>query len=154
MHQSSAVHGNLWYLFKPSLSVYQLFNNIANLFSSLPFSRMWTISWWTRLSWISARRRCSTRSGARRSGSRSTAASTRRWRSSPRWTGGNAACTRSTSGTAIKRSVQCHSCVLQCDTGTGADPGFHLGGAQKIMCPHAHYERRTELTFGRGPGPA
>ena len=31
---------------------------------------------------------------------------------------------------------------------------FHLGGAQKIMCQHAHYERRTELTFGRGPGPA
>ena len=23
------------------------------------------------------------------------------------------------------------------------------GGAQKIMCPHAHYERQTELTFGR-----
>ena len=35
---------------------------------------------------------------------------------------------------------------------------FHLGGggggAQKIMCPHEHYERGTELTFGRGPGPA
>ena len=31
---------------------------------------------------------------------------------------------------------------------------FHLGGgAQKIMCPHVHYERRTELTFGRGLGP-
>ena len=28
------------------------------------------------------------------------------------------------------------------------------GGAQKIMCPHAHYEHGTELTFGRGPGPA
>ena len=31
---------------------------------------------------------------------------------------------------------------------------FHLGeggGAlAKIMCPHAHYERGTELTFGRG----
>ena len=27
------------------------------------------------------------------------------------------------------------------------------GGAQKMMCPHAHYERKTELTFGRGPGP-
>ena len=27
------------------------------------------------------------------------------------------------------------------------------GGAQKIMtlCPHDHYERETELTFGRGP---
>ena len=21
------------------------------------------------------------------------------------------------------------------------------------MCPHAHYEHGTELTFGRGPGP-
>ena len=35
---------------------------------------------------------------------------------------------------------------------------FHLGGggggAQKIMCPHSHYERKAELTFGRGPGPA
>ena len=31
---------------------------------------------------------------------------------------------------------------------------FHLGGAQKIMCPHAHYEGKTELTFGRGPGTA
>ena len=33
---------------------------------------------------------------------------------------------------------------------------FHLGGggAQKVVCQHAHYERRTELTFGRGPGPA
>ena len=33
---------------------------------------------------------------------------------------------------------------------------FHLGGgggAQKVMCQHAHYERGTELTFGRGPGP-
>ena len=30
---------------------------------------------------------------------------------------------------------------------------FHLGGGggAKIMCPHAHYERKTELTFGRGP---
>ena len=28
---------------------------------------------------------------------------------------------------------------------------FHLEGAQKIMCPHAHYEHGTELTFGRGP---
>ena len=27
------------------------------------------------------------------------------------------------------------------------------GGAQKVMCQHAHYdERETELTFGRGPG--
>ena len=35
-----------------------------------------------------------------------------------------------------------------------ADPGFKFrggGGAQKIMCPHANYERGTELTFGRGP---
>ena len=32
-----------------------------------------------------------------------------------------------------------------------ADPGFSWGGAQKIMCPHAHYERKTELTFGMGP---
>ena len=31
---------------------------------------------------------------------------------------------------------------------------FHLGGVRKIMCPHIHYERTTELTFGRGPGPA
>ena len=40
----------------------------------------------------------------------------------------------------------------------GADPGFSFrgggGGRQKILCPHAHYERGTELTFGRGPGPA
>ena len=42
---------------------------------------------------------------------------------------------------------------------SGADPGFHLGGggggggAQKSMCPHAHYERGTQLTFGRGPVP-
>ena len=42
---------------------------------------------------------------------------------------------------------------------TGADPGFSFrggggGGAQKIMCPHAHSERAgTELTFGRGPEP-
>ena len=41
----------------------------------------------------------------------------------------------------------------------GADPGFSFGGggggggAQKIMCLHAHYERGTKLTFGRGPGP-
>ena len=27
------------------------------------------------------------------------------------------------------------------------------GGAQKVLCQHAHYERGTELTFGRGPGP-
>ena len=42
---------------------------------------------------------------------------------------------------------------------SGADPGFSLGGgggggAQKVMCQHAHYERGTELTFGRGQGPA
>ena len=30
---------------------------------------------------------------------------------------------------------------------------FHLGGVQKVMCQHAHYERGTELAFGRGPGP-
>ena len=40
-----------------------------------------------------------------------------------------------------------------------ADPGFSWrggggGGAQKVMCPHAHYERGTELTFGQGPGPS
>ena len=36
----------------------------------------------------------------------------------------------------------------------GADPGFSFrgGGGQKIMYPHAHYERGTELTFGRDPG--
>ena len=28
------------------------------------------------------------------------------------------------------------------------------GGAQKVMCQHAHYERGTELTFGRDTGPA
>ena len=27
-------------------------------------------------------------------------------------------------------------------------------GVQKVMCQHAHYKRGTELTFGRGPGPA
>ena len=39
---------------------------------------------------------------------------------------------------------------------SGADPGFSFrgGGRQNIMCPHAHYERGTELTFARGPGPA
>ena len=44
----------------------------------------------------------------------------------------------------------------------GADPGFSFEGVQggfagadqKIMYPHAHYERGTKLTFGRGPGPA
>ena len=30
---------------------------------------------------------------------------------------------------------------------------FHLGGQKITMCPHAHYERKTELTFSRGPGP-
>ena len=46
------------------------------------------------------------------------------------------------------------------DNSTGADPGFSFGGggggegAQTIMCPHAHYERRTKLTFDRGLGPA
>ena len=40
--------------------------------------------------------------------------------------------------------------------GPGADPGFSFrgGGHKKIMCPHAHCERGTELTFGRCPGPA
>ena len=28
------------------------------------------------------------------------------------------------------------------------------GGAQNIMCPHAHSELRSELTFCGGPGPA
>ena len=36
----------------------------------------------------------------------------------------------------------------------GADPGFSFRGAHKVMCQHAHYEHGTELTFGRGPGPA
>ena len=38
----------------------------------------------------------------------------------------------------------------------GADPGFSFGGgggAQKIKCPHKHYERGAKLSFGRGPGP-
>ena len=41
-------------------------------------------------------------------------------------------------------------------TSQGRIQDFHLGGggAQKIMCLHAHYERKTKLTFGRGPGPA
>ena len=32
----------------------------------------------------------------------------------------------------------------------GADPGFSFGGggAQKIMCPHAHYERGTDGAGG------
>ena len=30
-----------------------------------------------------------------------------------------------------------------------ADPGFLFRGAHNIICPHAHYERGTELTFGR-----
>ena len=36
----------------------------------------------------------------------------------------------------------------------GADPGFSWGGggAQKVMCQHAHCERGAELIFGRGPG--
>ena len=42
---------------------------------------------------------------------------------------------------------------------SGADPGISFGrggggGAKQIMCLHEHYERGTELTFGRGPGPA
>ena len=46
--------------------------------------------------------------------------------------------------------------TVRTDENSEADPGFSFGGggAQKIMYPHAHYERRTELTFGRGPGPA
>ena len=33
----------------------------------------------------------------------------------------------------------------------GADPGFSFGGGgAKDYVPHAHYERGTELTFGRG----
>ena len=40
-------------------------------------------------------------------------------------------------------------------TEAGADPRFSFrGGAQQVMCQHAHYEHRTELTFGRGQGPA
>ena len=41
---------------------------------------------------------------------------------------------------------------------TGADPGFSFRGAQKIMCPHAHYERGpNSLSAGvqgpcKGPG--
>ena len=44
---------------------------------------------------------------------------------------------------------------LAMPTSPGADPGFSFkggGGAQKIMCLHAYYERGTELTFGKGPG--
>ena len=37
---------------------------------------------------------------------------------------------------------------------TGADPAFSLvgggGGTQKMICPHAHYERVAELIFGKG----
>ena len=37
----------------------------------------------------------------------------------------------------------------------GADPGFSFGGwgeggAQKIMCAHAHYERETRSSFRQG----
>ena len=35
---------------------------------------------------------------------------------------------------------------------SGRIQNFYLG-AQKVMCQHAHYERGTVLTFGRG-GPA
>ena len=36
-----------------------------------------------------------------------------------------------------------------------ADPGFSFLGARKgLLWPHAHCERKTELTFGRGLGPA
>ena len=36
----------------------------------------------------------------------------------------------------------------------GRSQDFHLGGggAQNIMCPQAHYQRGTELTFGRPVG--
>ena len=46
-----------------------------------------------------------------------------------------------------------HQCL---DNGEiqGRIQDFNLGGAQTIMCPHAHYERWTELTFGKGPVPA
>ena len=39
---------------------------------------------------------------------------------------------------------------------TGEDPGFSFrgGGGAKDYVPARHYERGTELTFGRGPGPA
>ena len=39
-------------------------------------------------------------------------------------------------------------------THQGRIQDFHVGGggAQKVMYQHAHYERGTELTFGRGPG--
>ena len=37
---------------------------------------------------------------------------------------------------------------------SGADPGFSFrgggGGAQKIMCPHAHYEREIRSPFRQG----
>ena len=40
----------------------------------------------------------------------------------------------------------------------GADPGFSWGGGgggrKRLCAEHAHYERGTELHFGRGPGPA
>ena len=39
--------------------------------------------------------------------------------------------------------------TVNCCMLTGADPGFSFRGAQKIMCPHAHYERGTKLTFGK-----
>ena len=38
----------------------------------------------------------------------------------------------------------------------GADPGFSFGGggggggAQKIMCPHSHYERETRSPYRQG----
>ena len=43
---------------------------------------------------------------------------------------------------------------MNCNTNRsqGRIQEFHVGGVQKIMCPHAHYERKTELTFDRGPG--
>ena len=40
-------------------------------------------------------------------------------------------------------SIASHACVrLQ-----GRIQDFHWGGAQKIMCLHAHYEHGTELPF-------
>ena len=35
--------------------------------------------------------------------------------------------------------------------GQGRIQDFYWWGSQRIMCSHAHYERGTELTFGRGP---
>ena len=58
-----------------------------------------------------------------------------------------------------KSAKSCYDSISRkMTTTTGADTGFSFGGgggggegAQRIMCPHVHYERGTELTFGRGP---